>query len=89
MFAWISIRPQQRWNIRSENGPCTRVTWLWYSSIGLIARLPYSSSWAYGPNTLVNSTLARVPKGCGIAMRRMEKSSSLAACLGFMTGVLP
>ena len=46
MFAWISIRPQLRWNIRSENGPCIRVTWLWYSSIGFIARLPYSSSWA-------------------------------------------
>ncbi len=46
MFAWISIRPQERWNIRSENGPCARVTWLWYSSIGLIARLPYSSSCA-------------------------------------------
>jgi hypothetical protein len=29
MFAWISIRPQERWNIRSENGPCTRETWLW------------------------------------------------------------
>ena len=22
MLAWISIRPQLRWNIRSENGPC-------------------------------------------------------------------
>ena len=36
MLAWMSIRPQERWNIRSENGPCTRVTWLWYSSIGLM-----------------------------------------------------
>ena len=43
-FAWMSIRPHERWNMRSENGPCTRVTWLWYSSIGLIARLPCSSS---------------------------------------------
>ena len=46
MLAWISMMPQLRWNIRSENGPCVRVTWLWYSSIGFIARLPYSSSWA-------------------------------------------
>jgi len=46
MLAWISIKPQERWNMRSENTSCTRVTWLWYSSIGLIARLPYSSSWA-------------------------------------------
>ena len=29
MFAWIIIRPQLRWNIRSENAPCVRVTWLW------------------------------------------------------------
>ena len=43
--------PHERWNMRSENGPCSRVTWLWYSSIGLMARLPNSSSCAYGPNT--------------------------------------
>ena len=42
----MSIRPQERWNRRSENGPCTRVTWLWYNSIGFRTRLPYSSSWA-------------------------------------------
>ncbi len=29
MLAWIIIRPQLRWNIRSENAPCVRVTWLW------------------------------------------------------------
>ena len=29
MLAWIIIRPQERWNMRSENGPCTRVTWFW------------------------------------------------------------
>ena len=51
MFCWIIMMPQERWNIRSEKGPCARVTWLWYSSIGLMARLPYSSSWAYGPKT--------------------------------------
>jgi len=34
----------ERWNMRREKGPCTRVTWLWYSSMGLIARLPCSSS---------------------------------------------
>ena len=32
----MSIRPQERWNRRSENGPCTRVTWLWYNSIGFL-----------------------------------------------------
>ena len=32
----MSIRPQERWNSRSENGPCTRVTWLWYNSIGFL-----------------------------------------------------
>jgi hypothetical protein len=62
-FAWISISPHERWNIRSEKPPCTRVTWLWYSSIGLIARLPCSSSRAYGPKTLVSSTRAREPSG--------------------------
>ena len=36
MLAWMSMMPQLRWNIRSENGPCVRVTWLWYSSIGFI-----------------------------------------------------
>ena len=45
-LAWIIIRPHERWNMRSEKPPCPRVTWLWYSSIGLIARLPYSSSCA-------------------------------------------
>ena len=70
MFAWISISPHERWNIRSENGPCTRVTWLWYSSIGLIARLPYSSSWAYGPKTLVSRTRAREPRGWRVTARR-------------------
>ena len=29
MFAWIIIRPQLRWNIRSEKAPWVRVTWLW------------------------------------------------------------
>jgi hypothetical protein len=28
MLAWISIRPHDRWCMRSENGPCPRVTWL-------------------------------------------------------------
>jgi hypothetical protein len=46
MFCWMSMMPHERWNIRSENGPCSRVTWLWYSSIGLMARLPNSSSCA-------------------------------------------
>ena len=46
MFFWIIRMPHDRWNMRSENGPCSRVTWLWYSSIGLILRLPNSSSWA-------------------------------------------
>ena len=45
MLAWMSMIPQLRWNIRSENAPCVRVTWLWYNSIGFICRLPYSSSW--------------------------------------------
>ena len=36
MFSWIIMMPQERWNMRSENGPCARVTWLWYSSIGLM-----------------------------------------------------
>src|SRR5450759_3524440 len=38
MLRCISISPQARWNMRSEKGPCARVTWLWYSSAGLIAR---------------------------------------------------
>jgi hypothetical protein len=46
MFAWIIMMPHERWNIRSENGPWARVTWLWWSSIGLMARLPNSSSCA-------------------------------------------
>ena len=46
MFCWMNMMPHERWNMRSENGPCSRVTWLWYSSIGLIARLPNSSSCA-------------------------------------------
>ena len=29
MLAWMSISPQERWNMRSEKGPCTRVTWFW------------------------------------------------------------
>lgn len=45
-LTWISISPQERWNIRKENGPWTRVTWLCHSSIGFSSRLPYSSSWA-------------------------------------------
>jgi len=28
MFSWISISPHDRWCMRSENGPCPRVTWL-------------------------------------------------------------
>ena len=28
-LAWISISPHERWNMRSEKAPCTRVTWLW------------------------------------------------------------
>src|SRR3954471_302325 len=50
------MMPHERWCIRSENGPCARVTWLWYSSIGLIARLPNSSSAANGPNTEESNT---------------------------------
>ena len=46
MLCWMKMMPHDRWNMRSENGPCSRVTWLWYSSIGLIDRLPNSSSWA-------------------------------------------
>ena len=46
MFCWIIRMPQERWNMRRENGPCSRVTWLWYSSIGLMLRLPNSSSCA-------------------------------------------
>src|ERR1019366_10091678 len=63
MFFWIIRMPHDRWNMRSENGPCSRVTWLWYNSIGLILRLPNASSWAYGPKTELNSTRARVPLG--------------------------
>ena len=29
MFFWIIISPQERWNMRSEKLPCSRVTWLW------------------------------------------------------------
>ena len=29
MFAWIIMMPHERWNRRSEKGPCSRVTWLW------------------------------------------------------------
>ncbi len=29
MFCWIMRMPQERWNMRRENGPCSRVTWLW------------------------------------------------------------
>ena len=36
----INIKPQERLNVRSEKPCCTRVTWLWYSSIGLMSRLP-------------------------------------------------
>ena len=64
MLAWMSISPQLRWNIRMENAPCMRVTWLCQSSMGLMRRLPYSSSWAYGPKTLHSSTLALPPSGC-------------------------
>jgi hypothetical protein len=46
MFFWIIMMPHERWNIRSEKAPCARVTWLGYSSIGLIDRLPNSSSCA-------------------------------------------
>ena len=28
MFAWIIMMPHERWNMRSENAPCARVTWL-------------------------------------------------------------
>ena len=58
ILRWIIIRPQERWNMRSEKLPCSRVTWLWYSSMGLMERLPNSSSRAYGPNTELNSTRA-------------------------------
>src|SRR3972149_6592408 len=51
MFSRRNIRLHVRWNIRSENGPCSRVTWLWYSSTGLIARDPNSSSTANGLKT--------------------------------------
>ena len=36
MFSWIIMMPQERWNMRRENAPCARVTWLWYSSMGLM-----------------------------------------------------
>ena len=42
IFCWILRIPHDRWNMRRENGPCSRVTWLWYSSIGLIFRLANS-----------------------------------------------
>ena len=29
MLCWMKMMPQDRWNMRSENGPCSRVTWLW------------------------------------------------------------
>src|SRR3954468_10422175 len=50
------MMPHERWCIRSENGPCARVTWLWYSSIGVMARLPNSSWAANGPNTEESNT---------------------------------
>ena len=28
MFCWIIIMPHERWNMRSEKLPCSRVTWL-------------------------------------------------------------
>ena len=28
MFSWIIMMPHERWNMRSEKAPCTRVTWL-------------------------------------------------------------
>ena len=28
MFAWMSMSPHERWNMRREKGPCDRVTWL-------------------------------------------------------------
>src|SRR5262245_29740913 len=64
MFRWMNISPQLRWNMRSENGPCSRVTWLWYSSAGLLLRDPYSSSRANGLKTDDSRTRARVPFGC-------------------------
>src|SRR5262245_19523856 len=57
MFSRRNIRLHVRWNIRSEKGPCSRVTWLWYSSAGLMVRDPNSSSIANGLNTDVSSTL--------------------------------
>ena len=63
MFCWRNIRLHVRWNMRSENGPCSRVTWLWYSSTGLIARLPNSSSCAKGLKTEESRMRARVPLG--------------------------
>ncbi len=29
IFCWIIMIPHERWNMRSENPPCARVTWLW------------------------------------------------------------
>ncbi len=49
--------------MRSEKLPWARVTWLWYSSMGLTRRLPNSSSWAYGPKTELSRMRARVPCG--------------------------
>ncbi len=40
-FTWSSISPQERKKARNEKPCCTRVTWLWQSSIGLMTRLPY------------------------------------------------
>ena len=59
----MNIKPHERWKMRSENGPWARVTWLWYNSIGLMARDPNSSSCAYGPKTDVRSTRAPRPEG--------------------------
>src|SRR5450759_2474672 len=55
--------------------PCTRVTWLCHSSMGLMVRLPYSSSCAKGPNTLESSTRALLPSG----WRAMESSGAGAS----------
>lgn len=45
--------------MRSENGPCVRVTWLWYSSIRLMTRDPNASSCANGLKTDDSRTRAR------------------------------
>ena len=71
--------------MRSEKGPCSRVTWLWYSSMGLIRRLPNSSSCAYGPKTEAEQNAGLRTFGMGrhfVCLRPLKLNCSL----GYMAG---